>query len=146
MDAITDMDQVGEVDKSPPAVHSKQKNKKRPAKIGDMNPDNENNQMSELAIPDVAGQMYLWDVSEEPNVVMRQSRLEQFVFSILMSPEGVSEATYMAILGSFFEHVSPRFQRTVFFYMKKIEVSPGSFVFKFDATKQGILAEQEIWS
>jgi hypothetical protein len=95
---------------------------------------------------DVYGQLYLWDISEEPNVVMRQSRLEEFVYTLVTSPDGVTEAFYMAILNHFMDHLSPRFKRSVLFYMKKVEVSEGVFVFKFEPLKREIVAGQEIWS
>jgi hypothetical protein len=90
---------------------------------------------------EVQGQMYLWDISEEPNVVLRQSELEECLFKILTDEAGVPKHIYEAIVKSFMRLTSPRFQRSIFFYMERIDA-----LYRFNPQKRGIPAEQEIWS
>lgn len=57
--------------------------------------------------------VYTWDVSEDPNVVLKQSTIEEFILSGLQSEEGIQEHTYINIIKYFGLLLSPRFKRCV---------------------------------
>lgn len=144
MDATNNTDSVVNQVLPKPSPKTKPKKPKIPIKMEDQtktNADNADQGLSGVPQPDVAGQMYLWDVSEEPNVVMRQSQLEYFLYDILTHEDGVPANIYQAIVGSLMVHVSPRFQRSVFFYMERFDK-----VYKFNPPKPTAPAYQEIWS
>jgi len=111
-------------------VVSRRKSKQNPAssKIKGMNeekeptkPDSIPQEESKPLPEDVYGQMYIWDISEEPNVVIRQSQLEEFIYSVLSNPNGVSESVYLSIMSYFKYHVSKRFNTEVSNQMFKNE-------------------------
>lgn len=68
---------------------------------------------------------YAWDISEDPNVVIKQSSVEEFVLSGLKSEEGIQEHIYINILKYFGLLLSPRFKRAVLekVYLCKIDHS-----------------------
>ena len=96
--------------------------------------------VSESPRPDVQGQMYLWDISEEPNVYMRQSHLEEFLYAVLTDYRGVPSEIFTNIVAYMMQHCSVRFKRGVFFYMVK-----DGDRYRFDPPKDGP-AYQEIYS
>ena len=130
MDALTDMDQFDEKQSSRPDLTAIQKINNKPrvrTKIKGMNTDSDPYEMSNHQTPDIAGQMFLWDASEDPNVVIRQSRVEGFVHSICTSPEGVSPDVYSNILKFFIIHMSPRFKKD---FMEKMYLDTSSGVYR----------------
>ena len=84
-------------------------------------PDKVHQEESKPIANEVYGQMYIWDISEEPNVVIRQSQLEEFIYSVLSNPNGVSESVYMSIMSYFKYHTSKRFNTEVSNQMFKNE-------------------------
>jgi len=144
MDAITDMDTVEEKKSLRPKPKQKPKRAKiaikmdeKPQTEADTNPI----ELSNEPVLDVAGQIYLWDISEEPNVVMRQSWLEEFLYKVLTHRDGVSTEVFTGIVGYLMHFVSPRFKREIFFYMTK-----DGEVYKFDPPKFNGPVATEIWS
>lgn len=144
MDALNDTDLVVSGDVVQPIP---KQNRKKPKisikmdKVSKTKADSSDTAVSADPMAEVAGQMYLWDISEEPNVVMRQSELEEFLYKVLTDESGVPKSIFEAIVKSFMHLTSPRFQRSVFFYMERVDA-----LYKFNPPKRGIPAEQEIWS
>ena len=69
--------------------------------------------------------LYSWDISEDPNVVLKQSQIEEFFLAGLQSEEGIQEHIYKNILKYFGLLLSPRFKRAVLekVYLCKIDHS-----------------------
>ena len=131
MDAITDMDQFDEKQSYRPDLTAIQKTNKKISvrtKLGDMTQDQNSLDMSNRQTLDVAGQMFFWDASEDPNVVIRQSRIEGFVYSIFTSEDGVHPDVYSYIVRFFIIHMSPRFKKEL---VDKMYLDHGSGVYRF---------------
>jgi len=144
MDAITDMDTVDEKKSNRPKPKQKPRSAKIPIKMPskqETNADSELDTLSDLPKPDVQGQLYLFDQSEEPNVVMRLSNLEEFIYKLLTDKAGVMENTYLAILVHFGPLVSQRFKNDV---MSNVKKDDG--VYRFTPPKFTGPAAQEIYS
>jgi len=144
MDAATDTDKVGgskisAANKKPNKGRSRISNKMNTkTKTGD---DKTVEVMSAQPEPDVQGQLYLFDQSEEPNVSMRLSNLEEFIYKILTDRAGVMENTYLAIVAHFSPLVSQRFKKDV---MSNVKKDDG--VYRFTPPKFTGPTAAEIWS
>ena len=75
---------------------------------------------SRIESDNVQGQMYFWDISEDPNVVIRQSHLEEFLLSVLSNTSGVSISFYQQLVGYLSPHLSDRFKKSVVNNMEKV--------------------------
>jgi len=68
-------------------------------------------------IGSIAGQdnpsLYSWDISEDPNVVLKQSQIEEFIMSCLKTEEGMPEQIYKETVKYFGHCISARFKKTV---------------------------------
>ena len=144
MDAITDMDQVGEK-RSVEIIHHKSEKDvrkvRKSSKIFGMNNSDNGTDLSDAVLPDVHGQMYLWDISEEPNVVIRQSVLEEFLYKIFTHPSGVNKHIYDSICGYLSSFVSERFKKDVL-----LSLTLSGDVYRYEPPKFTGPASQEIWS
>jgi len=144
MDAATDTDKVGgskisAANKKPNKGRSRISNKME-TKIK-TSKDTVAETLSAPPEPDVQGQLYLFDTSEEPNVSMRLSNLEEFIYKLLTDKAGVGENTYLAILAHFSPLVSQRFKKDVL-----SNVSKDGDAYHLTPPKFTGPAAAEIWS